>query len=87
MNNKTAISVVRLFFMICFIIVSNSCSNTKKKANNITSKTIKYPSDVILFMDKWKILLGDGTYVDDLIKYQKNGFFYPSFLPLAVPNL
>ena len=27
-------------------------------------------------MDKWKILLGDGTYVDDLVDYQKDNFFY-----------
>ena len=27
-------------------------------------------------MDKWKILLGDGTHVDDLINYQRDDFFY-----------
>lgn len=27
-------------------------------------------------MDKWKILLGDGTYVDELVNYQKDDFFH-----------
>ena len=33
------------------------------------------PSDVIPFMNEWKILLGDGTYNDSLVGYQKKGFF------------
>lgn len=35
-----------------------------------------YPSDVIPFMDKWKILLGDGTYSKELVNYEKRDFFY-----------
>ena len=40
------------------------------------SKTLEYPSDIIPFMDKWNILLGDGTRSEDLVKYQKDDFFY-----------
>nr|WP_316930113.1 polysaccharide lyase family 7 protein [Tamlana sedimentorum] len=35
-----------------------------------------YPSDVIPFMDKWKIFLGDGTKSDSLINFDKEDFFY-----------
>ena len=41
-----------------------------------TEESVKYPSDVIPFMDEWKILLGDGTYKDSLVNYAKNDFFY-----------
>ncbi|MFY0712996.1 polysaccharide lyase family 7 protein [Seonamhaeicola sp. NFXS20] len=36
----------------------------------------KYPSEVIPFMEKWKILLGDGTRTDSLLNFEKEGFFY-----------
>ncbi|MGJ8593194.1 MAG: polysaccharide lyase family 7 protein [Aquaticitalea sp.] len=58
-----------------------SCKNSLKTAPNTSEKSemnsqVKYPSDVIPFMDKWKILLGDGTHVEDLENYQKEDFFY-----------
>ncbi len=56
-----------------------SCKVTTEKAVDAKipiEKTVKYPSDVIPFMDKWKILLGDGTQVEDLVNYQKEDFFY-----------
>ncbi|WP_040280833.1 polysaccharide lyase family 7 protein [Psychroserpens damuponensis] len=64
----------------CLTLIS--CKENAKTAtetattNAKTENTVKYPSDVIPFMDKWKILLGDGTYVDSLINYQKDDFFY-----------
>ncbi|SER01141.1 Alginate lyase [Hyunsoonleella jejuensis] len=63
--------------VFCFIVFG--CKDVSKKhLGNITKKevTIKYPSDVIPFMDKWKILLGDGTSSEDLVNYQKKDFFY-----------
>lgn len=46
------------------------------KANDgLSSKTV-YPSEVIPFMDKFKILMGDGTTKDDLINYEYKDFFY-----------
>lgn len=49
-----------------------------KKNVKITSeeKIKKYPSDVILSLNKWKILLGDGTRSENLINFQKDNFFY-----------
>ena len=64
----------------------NSCSDNKKKSTNETEKTtekklqevaeVKYPSDVLPFLDKWKILLGDGSKSKKLVNYEKEGFFY-----------
>jgi Alginate lyase len=45
-------------------------------ANDGLSQKIVYPSDVIPFMDKFKILLGDGTNVKDLVNYEHKDFFY-----------
>jgi len=35
-----------------------------------------YPSDVIPFFDQWKITLGDGTTVKNLINYEHKDYFY-----------
>ena len=67
-----------LFTIVMFLIIV-ACKNNSKISSNLAIQTetiTKYPSDVIPFMDKWKILLGDGTHVDDLINYQRDDFFY-----------
>ncbi len=46
------------------------------EANDGLSTKIVYPSEVIPFMDKFKILMGDGTNVDNLVKFENNDFFY-----------
>ncbi|MFY0602973.1 MAG: polysaccharide lyase family 7 protein [Flavobacteriaceae bacterium] len=78
MDTKNIKSAFQLLLMICFILVANSCSNKAKKSNKENSKIVTYPSDVIPFMNEWKILLGDGTYNDSLVGYEKKGFFYVS---------
>lgn len=45
-------------------------------ANDGLSKKIVYPHEVIPFMDKFRILLGDGTRANDLTKFQHEDFFY-----------
>lgn len=69
-----------LILLIIVFAVSSCKYNAKTQldtsSKNETEEQIKYPSDVIPFMDKWKILLGDGTQVEDLVNYQKDGFFY-----------
>ena len=45
-------------------------------ANDGLAKKTVYPSEVIPFMDKFKILLGDGTSKDDLVDYEDKDFFY-----------
>ncbi|WP_298346742.1 polysaccharide lyase family 7 protein [uncultured Algibacter sp.] len=64
-------------FVVLFVVFS--CKNSSKTTIETTTKTddvIIFPSDVIPFMDKWKILLGDGSKTDALLKYKKKGFFY-----------
>ena len=69
----------KLVFAIVTLLAFFTCKNNSKTTSATTEeteKTTKYPSDVIPFMDEWKILLGDGTYVDDLVNYEKEDFFY-----------
>ena len=45
-------------------------------ANDGLSKKVVYPNEVIPFMDKFKMLMGDGTSVDDLTEFENKDFFY-----------
>lgn len=61
------------------ILVLFSCKNETKttSVNKLQTKEIKkYPSDVLPFMNKWQILLGDGTRSKDLVNFEKKDFFY-----------
>lgn len=69
----------KLAFIIVTLLVLFACKNDSKTTTDSTTQTLKakkYPSDVIPFMDEWKILLGDGTYNDSLVNYEKKDFFY-----------
>ena len=46
------------------------------EANDGLSKKTVYPNEVIPFMDKFKILTGDGTNVDDITEFEDEKFFY-----------
>lgn len=69
----------KILVILMVIVVFVSCKN-KSETSSVTSikteNTQKYPSDVLPFMDKWQILLGDGTRSEDLVNYSKEGFFY-----------
>jgi ribosome-binding factor A len=45
-------------------------------ANDGLSKKVVYPNEVIPFMDKFKMLMGDGTNVKDITKFENKDFFY-----------
>ncbi len=45
-------------------------------ANDGLSQKTVYPSEVIPFMDKFKMLMGDGTSVNDLVDFEDKDFFY-----------
>ena len=65
---------VYILVALCTLI---ACKNNSASISEATVKTeTVYPSDVIPFMDEWKILLGDGTYKDSLINFAKDNFFY-----------
>ncbi|WP_366523565.1 polysaccharide lyase family 7 protein [uncultured Kordia sp.] len=58
-------------------ISDNAISNAGYfKANDGLSKKTVYPSEVIPFMDKFKILLGDGTNENNLVNFEHKDFFY-----------
>ena len=45
-------------------------------ANDGLAKKTVYPNEVIPFMDKFKIMLGDGSHIDDITAYENKDFFY-----------
>ena len=63
-----------LLSLSCFVLLS-ACSSTTKKEKQAQTAAV-YPSEVLPFMDQWKILLGDGTYKDSLLNYAKKDYFY-----------
>lgn len=66
-------------FFFIIILVLFSCKNETKTTSvnkRQTKETKKYPSDVLPFMNKWQILLGDGTRSKDLVNFEKKDFFY-----------
>ena len=81
MTNKSSKSICKLI-VFSGIILLCSCGDKTKKAtidaeNKIDNEvTTTYPSDVIPFFDKFKILLGDGTSKKDLNNYEDKDFFY-----------
>jgi len=64
-----------LITLITLIVILPSCKEPASNAQSETN-TVTYPHDVIPFMDKWKILLGDGTREADLTDYKADDFFY-----------
>jgi len=69
----------KTIFILVTLLAIVACKNNSKTTSDSTiqsEKVTNYPSDVIQFMDEWKILLGDGTYIDTLVNYAKKDFFY-----------
>jgi hypothetical protein len=65
-------------FLILFACKSGTETNSGSIAESETEDVKKYPSNVMPFMDEWKILLGDGTHRGELVNYEKKDFFYVS---------
>jgi hypothetical protein len=65
-----------LFTIFTILLIVGCKDNTKTTTKATVEMETKYPSDVIPFMDEWKILLGDGTYKDTLVNFSKDDFFY-----------
>ena len=75
-NNKNMKLASQILLLVSLTFALSSCSNTTEKPTNETTPKTVYPSDVIPFMDKFKILLGDGTNTKELINYEDKNFFY-----------
>jgi hypothetical protein len=65
-----------LLLILVFSIAFFSCKDDVKKATKSETESEKAPSDVLSFMDKFKIMLGDGTNEDNLIDYKDDKFFF-----------
>lgn len=73
-------SIKHIIFFLGAVIFFNACANSATVQKNQDEKDVvskpTYPSDVIPFMDKFKILLGDGTNKRNLIDFEDKDFFY-----------
>ena len=67
--------VITISFLVIFAC-KDSSKTTSEEASTKTEEVIKYPSDVLPFMDEWKILLGDGSRTEELVNFEKEDFFY-----------
>ncbi|HDZ04252.1 hypothetical protein LCGC14_0239990 [marine sediment metagenome] len=63
--------------ILCFALTISSCKNkSKSTTTTVEQDIVTYPSDVIPFMDDWKILCGDGKSFSDLLDTKHDDFFY-----------
>jgi len=77
MNIKILKSLSQLLLIMGLALIVQSCFNTTtKESNNQNTKTANYPSDVIPFMDQFKILLGNGKNSNKLVNFEDKDFFY-----------
>ncbi|MDO7136145.1 polysaccharide lyase family 7 protein [Algibacter lectus] len=76
MNLKTTKSTLLILSMICLVVLTSSCRDTNKKTENVNAKATVYPSDVVPFMDQWRILCGDGTKFEELTNIEHKDYFY-----------
>ncbi|MDE3742816.1 polysaccharide lyase family 7 protein [Maribacter polysaccharolyticus] len=68
-------SLIIIWALSTLVACKNKTESTSGTDPQI-EESIKYPSDVIPFMDEWKILLGDGTRSEELVNFEKENFFY-----------
>ncbi|MCH3882309.1 polysaccharide lyase family 7 protein [Tenacibaculum aquimarinum] len=69
--------IIFTVFIFTAIVACKKNSKTNIKTEVSGKETaVKYPSDVLPFMNEWSILCGDGTKIKDLVKVEHNGFFY-----------
>jgi hypothetical protein len=66
-------SFLQSILMLSFALIISSCANNAQKS---TVSKANYPSEVIPFMDEWKILCGDGTTINNLANKEQKDFFY-----------
>ncbi|GAL61535.1 alginate lyase [Algibacter lectus] len=76
MNLKTTKSTLLILSMVCLVVLTSSCRDTNKKTEKVNAKATVYPSDVVPFMDQWRILCGDGTKFEELANIEHRDYFY-----------
>ena len=75
---KLSCTIITGYILVTFLIFS-SCSNATTNGLGSSQGALDFPSEVIPFMDQWKILLGDGTRSDQLVNFKEDNFFYTSY--------
>jgi len=68
--------LLQAIMVVAFLATFNSCSTNASKQKNEKTDKIVYPSDVFSNMDKFTILLGDGTRSKNVVNFQKKDYFY-----------
>lgn len=82
MNRLFLAPITRCLLVFTGLLLLTACGSPDSTApdtatdTGVTTTEKMAPSDVLPFMDKWKILLGDGTTSSDLVGYEKENFFY-----------
>jgi hypothetical protein len=73
-------NIIRILLLPIFCITFYQCNGINQKTASNTKPSInakkKQPSEVIPSLNKWKIKLGDGQDINDLIGYQHEDYFY-----------
>lgn len=67
--------LIPLSTIFCLTVLFFNCSDRQEVKKEVVQQNV-YPSDVIPFMDKFKMLMGNGTHVKDLINFEDKNFFY-----------
>ena len=57
-------------------LILHSCKNTTNNSTSQSENTTIYPSDVLPFLNEWKITLGDGSTINKLNEFEHKDFFY-----------
>lgn len=74
---KERISLVTIIVLIFGIFITiNGCNKNSKIKSEDESQKTTYASDVIPFLDHWKLILGDGSNAGVPNKFENKDFFY-----------
>ncbi|WP_321373264.1 polysaccharide lyase family 7 protein [uncultured Draconibacterium sp.] len=76
MNTKKTLPIFHAVFLIGFLLILNSCSNTAKETKKKEAQKTNYASEVIPFFQHWNLVLGDGSNAGPAIDYEHEDFFY-----------
>ena len=76
MNLKITKSLLPCFLIVGLTLSLNSCGGEAKDNKSETTQEIVYPSDVIPFFDKFKLILGDGSNAGEPTDFENKDFFY-----------
>jgi hypothetical protein len=76
MRDYLALPLLPMLMAGALMMFGQSCTSSSTEAAAQSEEKTIYPSDVMPFLDEWKITLGDGSNHKDLINYEQKDFFY-----------